>query len=231
MTSTRCGSPRPCSSSPRTPPTSSRPGRCDRSRWPSTVWRCEFGCVTMDRDPPRTWTGCSSGSGAVPIRPVRRRGPRHGAGLGLSIVAAIAVAHDGRALRPSSAWAPPSPCACHAPADRPTPGPTRGARVLPSPGAAAANRPADGRRAHPPTGSRDVAAILVAEDEPRIASFVEKGLSAAGFGVQTRGDRSRRPSKPRSPVSSTCSSSTSACLGRTVRGVAPPLRGQPERCR
>jgi two-component system, OmpR family, copper resistance phosphate regulon response regulator CusR len=33
-----------------------------------------------------------------------------------------------------------------------------------------------------------MARILIADDEPRIASFVEKGLRAAGFGVDTVGD-------------------------------------------
>ena len=42
-------------------------------------------------------------------------------------------------------------------------------------------RPPTSDRQHRDEGDSDVAAILIAEDEPRIAAFVEKGLRAAGL--------------------------------------------------
>ncbi len=83
-------------------------------------------------------------------------GPRSdGAGLGLSIVRAIAVAHGGDG--------------------------------------AAGQRARSGRHVHRrgatgPAPGGAMSRILIAEDEPRIAAFVEKGLSANGFAVTVVGD-------------------------------------------
>ena len=75
-----------------------------------------------------------------------------GAGLGLAIVHAIAVAHGGDVLLDGA--------------------PGRGSTFSVGP----ASRPLlEGTMTH----------ILIAEDEQRIASFIEKGLSANGFAVTT----------------------------------------------
>ena len=57
--------------------------------------------------------------------------------------------------------------------------------------------------------------ILIAEDEERIASFLEKGLHANGFTTEVAADGHEAPAARRAPAVSTSSSSTSGCRART----------------
>jgi DNA-binding NtrC family response regulator len=57
--------------------------------------------------------------------------------------------------------------------------------------------------------------ILIAEDEQRIASFLEKGLRANGF-TTTIASTGRRLCGSRSAATSICSFSTSASPGSTA---------------
>ena len=70
-------------------------------------------------------------------------------------------------------------------------------------------------RLRPAGGRRAMSRILIAEDEQRLASFLEKGLRAAGFVTTSGRRRARRAGAGRDRASSTCWCSTSGCPGWT----------------
>ena len=107
-----------------------------------------------------------------PLRARRRRAPRgasDGAGLGLSIVRAIADAHGGQVELDS----------------------LLGARI-------------DVHDRPPRDPPERMSRILIAEDETRLASFLEKGLRASGFTTTVVGGRDRGRRWSRTTTTSTC---------------------------
>ncbi len=66
-----------------------------------------------------------------------------------------------------------------------------------------------------------MARILIAEDEPRIVSFLEKGLRANGYTTMAAPTGTEAlPLGPR-PRTSICCCSTSGCPGWTATGCWP----------
>ena len=92
--------------------------------------------------------------------------------------------------------------------------PTAAASRLTDPPAAAPRSPSTipvDRARGGTAGGRPMTRILIAEDEERIVSFLEKGLRASGYATAGRRRRRRRASRWPTTTASTCWSSTSAC--------------------